>query len=74
MDVFNLFDYQFAKKVCKDIPQILGIIGKFEKELAKYREYRDVANIQIAINDGKTMLDLHLKAYQPVLENKGKKI
>ena len=70
--VHNLYELQFAKKVVKDVPEILIKLDKIQEMLYNHTEYRDVADVLYAVNDAKTMLEIHLEVYRPVVERKGK--
>ncbi|PCI45916.1 MAG: hypothetical protein COB41_00570 [Proteobacteria bacterium] len=72
-NVYNLYEYVFAKKVTKEVPGILLALDKMQLLCYDHMEYRDIANVMSSINEAKLMLELHLDAYKPVAEKKGKR-
>ena len=73
-DIHNLYELQFAKKVVKELPEIIKKLDKIQGMLYNHIEYRDVADVLYAVNDAKTMLEIHYNVYKPVVERKGKVI
>ena len=68
---YDLDTYRYSKKVVKDIPEIIKILDLFQRRLYKYNEYFDVGNVMWSINDCKFMLELGMKRYEEVNQNKG---
>lgn len=68
---YDLDSYRYSKKVVKDIPEIIKILDNFQIKLYKYNSYYDVSNVMWSVNDAKFMLELGLKRYEEVNQNKG---
>ena len=70
-NIINLDEIRYAKKVIKDIPEILKILDKFNRMLYNYNEYSDVNIILEESSTSKLMLELILDAYKLVLKENG---
>lgn len=69
---YNLSEYHFAKKVCKDFPLIQKEIDIAYKMLYPYREYLAVQHILDSLSDSREMMVRQYKSYKEVLKKKGK--
>lgn len=72
-NIHNLFEYQFAQKVVKEVPGILDALDRCQGICYNYIEYKDIANVMHSINEAKIMLEIHLETYRQVAMNKGKR-
>lgn len=71
-DVHDLFEYSFAKKVLKDVPELQIKLDKCLELLYNGREYRDIADVIYSIQEAKFILNLHYETYSKIVETKGK--
>lgn len=70
--VYNLYEYNFAKKVVQDVPKIIVTLEEFQSKLYEHRQYRDVSDVLYSINEALSMLEIHYLVYKPVADKKGK--
>jgi len=85
-EVHSLYNLQFALKVCEQLPTVLDNFHKVQVDLDKhiekcydYMHYLEVSNSHAflvsaknQIDDSISMLKLHLKEQQKIVDNKGK--
>lgn len=71
-NVHNLYEYQFAKKMVEEIPQILIDLDNCFDLLYNHIDYKDVLDVIYAMADAKFYLQLHYVAYKDVYDKKGK--
>ena len=67
----DITKYKAAKDLVKDIPEILAIVYKFYNELRKYDKYIPIKKVLILLLDVKTVLEIHLKTQNNIVNNKG---
>jgi len=70
-NVYNLYKYNFAKKVVDDVPKILNDLDKMTELCYNHIEYRSIAYLLKEINEAKVTMAFHLKKYKKVLDKKG---
>ena len=66
--VINIYEIQFAKKVCSDIPKIKQELDKMVGLCYPYMEYKEVGELHPAILEAKTVLDIQYKYYKRQLD------
>lgn len=66
-----LYEYQFALKVTKEVPNAIENIDKCLKLLYDYKEYIDVAKSIKELEDSKAMLEIILETYKQLVKRKG---
>lgn len=72
-NIVNLDEIRFAKKVVKDIPNIVKNLDKCIELLYNYSEYEDISKVLSEIYISKVMLSIVYEAYIIVLEENGVK-
>lgn len=69
--VHNLYEYERAKKVITDYPQIINILDKMQEMCYSFMEYNDIKDLHTAINETKTIFDIQKEYYQDIVDRKG---
>lgn len=72
MEVNDLAKYKKAKIVVRDLEQILKILGLSLKGLKPYKKYTSLSETMMALEDSRTILEVHLEHHKRILETKGK--
>lgn len=72
-NIVNLDEIRFAKKVVKDIPNVVKNLDKCIELLYNYSEYEDISKVLSEIYISKIMLSIFYEAYIIVLEENGVK-
>jgi len=70
-DVHDLFEYSFAKRIVKDVPDLQKKLDLCTEILYNGREYRDIADILYSIQETKFVLQLHYETYSKIMKTKG---
>jgi hypothetical protein len=70
--IHNIYEYQFALQIVKDIDEVLIQLDKFRDILYNYNRYTEVKNIVDQIDESKIVLQLHYASYEEVVKTKGK--
>jgi len=69
--VNNLNKYRKAKKIVKDLEQILKIVDSTNFQLSKYKIYRPVSQLCDTIEVSRDLLVYNLEFYRMIVETKG---
>ncbi|HEU0125427.1 MAG TPA: hypothetical protein VFQ56_03895 [Flavobacterium sp.] len=72
-NIINFEEIKLAKKVVKEVPEIVNNIDKCINLLYNSREYADVTYSLQQLNESKIMLQIYLETYKLVLEQNGVK-
>lgn len=71
-NVYDLMYYSLAKKMLKEIPEILHQIDTFHKELSRYEGHHQLADIQNSLFIAKIELESTYRYYRELYNRKGK--
>lgn len=63
-------DKKKAEKIVKDLSKLSGLIEKFISDVRDYDHYIPIKDIIFNIVDNKIIIELHLKKYKKILEDK----
>lgn len=66
-----MFDYEVAKQIIKDVPNILSKLERSRSDLKQYLHYRDIQNVIDSIDEAKMLLSMHLNTYKDIHKKKG---
>ena len=72
-NIHDLSEFSFAKQIVEEIPKIMIELEKSQVNLYKFNHFTNVADVLYAINDAKTMLEIHYQVYKEIYEKKGQK-
>lgn len=72
-NLFNIYDYKFAVKVCEDFPKLINLLAYMEKQLYNYNKYQAISHVTEALYDSKKTMELQLERYKKIKNKKGKK-
>lgn len=70
--IHNLYEYQLALKIVKEVPEALKTIDKCIEMLDNHKDYVDVLLALRTLEDSKLLLELTLDRYEYVVNKKGK--
>lgn len=71
-NISNLEKYKRAKYLVKELNSALDIISKAYSDLKPYQIFNPVVNALNALGESRTIIQIHLKKEQKILDNKGK--
>lgn len=73
MSIHDIEEYQLAKDICKELPQLRQLLITTQNSLEKYMHYMEAAMIHKQVAESLIIIDVYLDKYEKVLDTKGKK-
>lgn len=68
----DILEFAFAKAVTKDYPYLIRLFDAVIKKIRPHQKYKSVWLAYQSLNDSKRMMEMHLKHYKKVNEQKGR--
>lgn len=71
-NLHGLEEYQLAKDVCKQLPQVRQMLIVMQNSLEPFLHFKEVGMVHTQMAESLIIIDIHLDKYEKILEEKGK--
>lgn len=68
---YDFTEYNYAKQIVKDYPELMKILGQFKQKLRPYKQYTVAKMISNVIDDVTLSLESNYEYYSEVYKSKG---